>query len=57
MATLEFNNLTSENVVARTKEADLVSKKDIADFVRKKTDFDETVNKNNKNLIQVKQKS
>ena len=57
MTTLEFNNLTSENVVARTKEADLVSKKDIADFVRKKTDFDETVNKNNKNLIQVKQKT
>ena len=57
MTTLELNNLTSENVVARTKEADLVSKKDIADFVRKKTDFDETVDKNNKNLIQVKQKS
>lgn len=57
MTTLELNNLTSENVVARTKEADLGSKKDIADFVRKKTDFDETVNKNNKNLIQVKQKS
>ena len=57
MTTLELNNLTSENVVARTKEADLISKKDIADFVRKKTDFDETVNKNNKNLIQVKQKS
>ena len=40
ITTQEFNKLTSENFTARLKEANLVSKNDIANFVQK-TDFDE----------------
>ena len=40
ITTQEFNKLTSENVTARLRQANLASKNDIADFV-KKTSFDE----------------
>ena len=39
ITTQEFNKLTSESFTERLKQANLASKNDIADFV-KKTDFD-----------------
>ena len=39
ITTEEFNELTAENFAVRLKQADLVNKQDIADFV-KKTDLD-----------------
>ena len=39
ITTQKVNNLTSENFTARLKQANLASKSDIANFV-KKTDFD-----------------
>ena len=39
ITTQEFNKLTSENFTARLKQANLGSKNDIANFV-KKTDFE-----------------
>ena len=33
ITTQEFNNLTSENVTAKLKQADLASKSDFANFV------------------------
>ena len=40
ITTQEFNKLTSENFTARLAQANLISKNDIANFV-KKTDFDD----------------
>ena len=40
ITTPEFNKLTSENFAARSAQANLARKSDIADFV-KKTDFDD----------------
>ena len=40
ITTQEFNKLTSENFPARLKQANLASKNDISNFVKKKTDFD-----------------
>ena len=39
ITTQELNKLTSENFTARLKQANLASKNDIANFI-KKTDFD-----------------
>ena len=47
--TQEFNRLTSEKFTARLKRANLASKNDIANFV-KKTGFHEKL----KNLLQIK---
>ena len=44
----EFNKLTADNFHARLKEADLTSKKNIADFL-KKTDLGDWKNKNDNN--------
>ena len=49
IATQEFNNLSSDNFTARSKQADLVSKNNIADFV-KKTDFDNKLISFNKRI-------
>ena len=46
----EFNKLTAENFTARLKQANLATKGDIADFV-KKTDFDDKLKKINKKVI------
>ena len=40
ITTQEFNKFTSENFTARLKRANLASKNDIANFVKKKPDFD-----------------
>ena len=40
ITTKEFNKLTSENCDARLARANLESKNDTADFVKKTTDFD-----------------
>ena len=52
ITTPEFNKLTSENFTARPKQANLVSKSDISNFV-KKTDFDNKLKdvKSNKNEL------
>ena len=42
ITTQELNKLTSENFTARLKQANLASKNDIANFI-KKTDFDESL--------------
>ena len=42
ITTQEFNKLTSENFTARLKQANLLSKSDIFNFV-KKTDFDNKI--------------
>ena len=47
--TPEFNELTSENVSARLAQANLTSKSDIANFI-KKTDFDDKI----KNVVSTK---
>ena len=44
ITTQKINTLTSENFAARLAEANLVSKTDIVDFVRK-TDFDDKLKK------------
>ena len=61
MITQEFNKLTSENFTARLKQANLVSKNDIVNFV-KKTDFynklkNVTSNKNELNDLSKKVKA
>ena len=61
MITQEFNKLTSENFTARLKQANLVSKNDIVNFV-KKTDFykklkNVTSNKNELNELSKKVKA
>ena len=45
ITTQEFNKLAAENVTARLAQANLASKNDIANFV-KKTDFDKNVTSN-----------
>ena len=51
ITTQEFNKLTSEKFSARLKQANLASKNDIANFV-KKTDFDKLKNvTSNKNEL------
>ena len=50
ITTQELNKLTSENFTARLKQANLASKNDIANFV-KKTDFDEKLKYFNKNEL------
>ena len=52
--TPEFLKLTAENFAARLAQANLASKSDIANFV-KKTDFDDKLKNLNKKLYQIKQ--
>ena len=52
--TKEFNKLTSENFASTFAQANLASKNDIANFV-KKTDFDDKLtNLNKKNISSIK---
>ena len=52
--TKEFNKLTSENFALTFAQANLASKNDIANFV-KKTDFDDKLtNLNKKNISSIK---
>ena len=53
--TPEFNKLTSENFIARLKQANLASKYDIANFVNK-TDFDDKLKNLNKKITSDKTK-
>ena len=55
MTSQEFNKLTSENFTARVKQANLVSKSDIANFV-KNTDFDDKLKNLNKKITSNKTK-
>ena len=50
ITTPEFNKLTAENFTARLKQANLATKGDISDFV-KKTDFDDKLKNLNKMVI------
>ena len=59
ITTPEFNKFTAELFAARLKQANLASKSDIANFVKKTTDFhnklkDATSNKNELNEISKK---
>ena len=54
ITTQEFDNLTSDNFTARLEQANLASKNDVANFV-KKTDFDDKLNIQIKKLLQIKQ--
>ena len=55
ITTPEFNQSATGNVTARLKQADLVSKGDIADYV-KETDFNDKLKSlNNKKLPQINQ--
>ena len=54
MTTPEFNKLTAENFTARLAQANLASKSNITNFV-KKTDFDDKLNNLNKNFTTNKQ--
>ena len=59
ITTQELNRLTSENFTARLKQANLTSKNDIVNFV-KKTSFDEklkTVTSNKNELNELSKKS
>ena len=53
--TKTFNKFTSENVCARLAQANLASKSDVANFV-KKTDFDNKLQNLNKNVTSKKAK-
>ena len=55
MTTPELIKLTAENFAARLAQADLASKSDIADFV-KKTDFDDKLWNLNKKVTSNKTK-
>ena len=55
ITTQEFNKITSENFTARLKQANLVKKNDITNFV-KKTDFDDKQKKLNKKVFSNKTK-
>ena len=48
--------MTSENFTARLAQADLVRKSDIANFVKKKIDFDDTLKTLNENVTSCKTK-
>ena len=50
ITTPEFNKLTAENIAARLKQANLATKGDISDFV-KKADFDDKLKNLNKMVI------
>ena len=54
MTTPEFNKLTAGNFTARLAQANLASKSNITNFV-KKTDFDDKLNNLNKNFTTNKQ--
>ena len=54
ITTQEFNKLTAENFTARLKQANIVAKVDIADFIEK-ADFDDKLRYFLKQLIQIKQ--
>ena len=55
ITTPEFNKLTGENFAARLAQANLASKNDIVNFV-KKTDFDDTLKELNKKITSIKTK-
>ena len=55
ITTPKFNKFTAENFAARLAQANLGSKIDIYNFV-KKTDFDDKLKKINKKLLEIKQK-
>ena len=55
ITTPEFNKLTAENFAARLAQANLASKSDIANFV-KKTDFDDKLKNLNKKVTSNKTK-
>ena len=55
ITTPEFNELSAENFTARIKQANLPSKGDIADFL-KKIDFDDKLNTLNKKITSNKSK-
>ena len=54
ITTQEFNKLTAENFTARLKQANIVAKVDIADFIEK-ADFDDKLRYFLKQLLQIKQ--
>ena len=54
ITTQEFNKLTAENFTARLKQANIVAKVDIADFIEK-SDFDDKLRYFLKQLLQIKQ--
>ena len=55
ITTQEFNKLTLENTTGRLAQANLASKNDIANFI-KKTDFDDKLKKLNENVTSNKTK-
>ena len=54
ITTQEFNKLTADNFAARLKQANLATKSDIDDIV-KKTNFYEILKNLNKKLLRMKQ--
>ena len=54
ITTQDFNKLTAENFTARLKQANIVAKVDIADFIEK-ADFDDKLRYFLKQLLQIKQ--
>ena len=52
---LLLKNLISENFALILAQANLASKNDAANFVKKKTDFDDKLKSLNKNLLHIKQ--
>ena len=54
ITTQEFNKLTSKHFTARLAQANLASKNDIANFI-KKINFDDDLKSLNKKLPQIKQ--
>ena len=55
ITTLEVNEITAGNFTERLKQANLIPKGDISDFV-KKTDFDDKLKKLNKKVTSNKSK-
>ena len=56
MMTFRFNRLTTDNFASRLKQANLASKTYIANFVKKKTDFDDKLKSLNKKVTSNKEK-
>ena len=54
--TQEFNNLTADYFAARLSQANLTTKDNIADFVKKKRDFDNKLKNSNKKVTSNKTK-
>ena len=52
---LLLKNLISENFALILAQTNLASKNDAANFVKKKTDFDDKLKSLNKNLLHIKQ--